>query len=72
VPLFQVARASYLQGMSESESLFTTLRQAADPEVAGAIERLVPSAPDSALSRINTLDFSRGLADSLPARHTLA
>ena len=46
--------------MSESESLFTALRQAADPEVVGAIERLVQAAPDSALSRINALDFARG------------
>src|SRR5262249_35257401 len=45
--------------MSESESLFTALRQAADPEVVGAIERLVQAAPDSALSRINALDFAR-------------
>jgi len=46
--------------MSESESLFTALRQAADVEVVGAIERLVRDAPDRALSRINALDFARG------------
>src|SRR5579859_882863 len=45
--------------MSESESLFTALRRDADPEVAGAIERLVQEAPDNALSRINALDFAR-------------
>jgi class 3 adenylate cyclase len=45
--------------MSESESLFTALRQAADAEVVGAIERLVHEAPDRALSRINALDFAR-------------
>src|SRR5262249_44240247 len=46
--------------MSESESLFAALRQAADPEVVGALERLVREAPDRALSRINALDFAQG------------
>jgi class 3 adenylate cyclase len=45
--------------MSESESLFSALRQAADAEVVGAIERLVREAPDGALCRINALDFAR-------------
>jgi len=45
--------------MSETESLFTALRQAADAEVVGAIEQLVREAPDRALCRINALDFAR-------------
>jgi class 3 adenylate cyclase len=45
--------------MSESESLFTALRQAAEADVVGAIERLVHEAPDRVLSRINALDFAR-------------
>jgi class 3 adenylate cyclase len=45
--------------MSETESLFAALRQAADAEVVGAIERLVREAPDRALCRINALDFAR-------------
>jgi class 3 adenylate cyclase len=45
--------------MSESESLFATLRQAAEPDVADAVEQLVRDAPDHALCRINALDFAR-------------
>src|SRR5258708_11622664 len=45
--------------MSEAESLFTALRQAADAEVVDAIDRLVREAPDRALCRINALDFAR-------------
>ncbi len=44
--------------MSETESLFAALRQAADATVVDAIERLVKEAPDSALIRINALDFA--------------
>jgi hypothetical protein len=44
--------------MSETESLFAALRQAADPDVAGAVEQLVREAPDHALCRINALDFA--------------
>lgn len=44
--------------MSEAETLFTALRQSADADVAGAIERLVREAPDRALCRINALDFA--------------
>jgi class 3 adenylate cyclase len=44
--------------MSDAEPLFTALRQTADGEAAGAIERLVRDAPDHALSRINVLDFA--------------
>jgi hypothetical protein len=44
--------------MSETASLFTALRQPADPAVVDAIERLVRDAPDKALCRINALDFA--------------
>ena len=46
--------------MSESEALFAALRQAADPDVAEAVEQLVLHAPDHALCRINALDFAGG------------
>ena len=44
--------------MSEAKSLFTVLRQSADPNAAAAIETLVEDAPDRALSRVNVLDFA--------------
>ena len=44
--------------MSEAATLFSALRQAADPEVVSAIEELVRDAPDRRLSRINALDFA--------------
>jgi class 3 adenylate cyclase len=44
--------------MSESETLFAALRQAAEPDVVDAIEQLVRGAPDHALCRINVLDFA--------------
>jgi class 3 adenylate cyclase len=44
--------------MSETKALFTALRQAADPDVANALEELVSHAPDHALCRINALDFA--------------
>ena len=44
--------------MSEAEALFAALRQAAEPDVAEAVERLVQRAPDPALCRINALDFA--------------
>ena len=49
--------------MSDTEALFTILRQSADPDAVAAIERLVRDAPDRALNRINVLDFAaaRGL-----------
>ena len=49
--------------MTEAETLFTALRQSADPAVAATIERHVKEAPDRELSRINVLDFAacRGL-----------
>src|SRR6478752_1160588 len=44
--------------MSETQALFTGLRQAADPAVARAIEQHVKEASDRELSRINVLDFA--------------
>jgi class 3 adenylate cyclase len=43
----------------ETESLFALLRQAADPDAAAALERLVASGEDHALNRVNVLDFAR-------------
>jgi len=49
--------------MSDTDSLFTTLRQSADPDATAAIEHLVRDGSDRALNRINVLDFAgkRGL-----------
>ena len=44
--------------MSEAATLFSALRQAADPDVVSAIEALVRDGPDRRLSRINALDFA--------------
>jgi class 3 adenylate cyclase len=44
--------------MSQTETLVAALQQAAEPEVANAIERLVSEAPDAALCRINALEFA--------------
>jgi class 3 adenylate cyclase len=44
--------------MSETEALFAALRQAADPDVADAVEQLVRHAPDDALCRVNALDLA--------------
>src|SRR5271170_2195451 len=44
--------------MSETESLFATLRQSADPRTVEAIEALVRDGSDRALCRINVLDFA--------------
>jgi class 3 adenylate cyclase len=46
--------------MSETEALFAALRDAADADVADAVEQLVWHAPDHALCRINALDFAGG------------
>lgn len=43
---------------SETEALFTILRQSAKPAVVSAIESLVQDAPDRDLCRINVLDFA--------------
>ena len=44
--------------MSENQSLFAALREAADPAAAAAIEQAVASAPDRELARINVLAFA--------------
>jgi len=44
--------------MSEAKNLFSVLRQSVDPRAAAAIEALVQDAPDSALARVNVLDFA--------------
>ena len=45
--------------MSETEALFTVLRQSADRDAVAAIEKLVREGPDRALCRINVLDFAK-------------
>src|SRR5215510_14511647 len=45
--------------MSESEALFSILRQSADRDAVAAIEKLVAEGPDRALCRINALDFAK-------------
>jgi class 3 adenylate cyclase len=49
----------------ETEALLTILRQSANGEVVGAIERLVQDAPDRDICRLNALSFaaSRGLKE---------
>jgi len=51
--------------MSETEALFTVLRQSSDPDCAAAIERSVRDAPDRELCRVNVLAFAakHGLDD---------
>jgi len=44
--------------MSEARNLFPLLRQSADPDTVDAIEKLVETAPDRALCRINVVDFA--------------
>jgi class 3 adenylate cyclase len=44
--------------MSDIESQFSALQQAADPDVAASIERLVLNGEDHDLNRINALDFA--------------
>ena len=46
--------------MSDTQALFSALRQSAAAETVAAIERLVRDAPDRRLSRINALDFAAG------------
>src|SRR3954447_16468600 len=45
--------------MSETQALFSVLKQTADPDVVEAIKDLVENGEDRALNRINLLDFSR-------------
>ncbi|NLS06575.1 adenylate/guanylate cyclase domain-containing protein [Rhizobium sp. P32RR-XVIII] len=44
--------------MSEAQTLFSALRQSAQPKVVDAIERLVREAPDRKLCRVNPLAFA--------------
>jgi class 3 adenylate cyclase len=44
--------------MTEATSLFSALRQSADPDAAAAIERAVAEAPEHELCRINALAFA--------------
>lgn len=45
--------------MSESQALFSVLKQTADPGVVEAIQHLVEKGEDRDLNRVNLLDFSR-------------
>jgi class 3 adenylate cyclase len=45
--------------MTEAQTLFTALRQSADPEVVATIEKLLQDAPDRRLNRINALAFAK-------------
>ncbi len=56
--------------MSETEALFSVLRQSADPGAAAAIERLVLEGPDRALCRVNVLDFARNFG--IDEEHAIA
>ncbi len=44
--------------MSETQAMFSLLRQSADGAVVDALERLVADAPDHKLARINALAFA--------------
>ena len=44
--------------MNEAETLFVALRQSADEEVVGMLERMVRDAPDHALNKMNALDLA--------------
>lgn len=44
--------------MSDLQAQYSTLRQAADPAVAEAIERLIAEGEDHQLNRVNVLDFA--------------
>jgi class 3 adenylate cyclase len=44
--------------MSETETLFVALRQAADTDVVDMLERMVRDAPDHALNKMNVLDLA--------------
>jgi class 3 adenylate cyclase len=57
--LLVMPTASYLPAMSETQALFAALRQAADAGVVDAIEHLARHASESALCRINAIDFAR-------------
>src|ERR1700692_4725161 len=55
---FRLGRNRGLQAVSESEALFSVLRQSADGDCVAAIERTVSEAPDRDLCRVNVLDFA--------------
>ena len=50
--------------MTEAQTLFAALRQAADPEVVATIEALVRDAPDRKLNRLNALAFAAATGQS--------
>jgi class 3 adenylate cyclase len=54
-----IAVLHYIKAMSETEALFSVLRQSADRDAVAAIETLVREGPDRALCRINVLDFAK-------------
>jgi uncharacterized protein DUF5939 len=58
---------------SETEALFSVLRQSADGDAATAIEALVREALDRALNRVNVLDFAckNRLAISAPTEASI-
>jgi class 3 adenylate cyclase len=45
--------------MSDTKAQFSALKQAADPAVADAIERLIETGVDHELNRVNLLDFAK-------------
>ena len=45
--------------MSETQALFSVLRQTADTDVVDAIRDLIEKGEDRALNRVNLLEFSR-------------
>jgi class 3 adenylate cyclase len=45
--------------MSDTKAQFSALKQAADPAVADAIERLIETGEDHELNRVNLLDFAK-------------
>jgi class 3 adenylate cyclase len=45
--------------MSDTKAQFSALKQAADPAVADAIERLIETGDDHELNRVNLLDFAK-------------
>src|ERR1700723_204615 len=47
-----------MRSSSETEALFTILRQLVAPAAAGAIEALVNDGSDRSLCRVNALDFA--------------
>jgi class 3 adenylate cyclase len=56
--------------MSETEALFSVLRQSAPPQAVAAIERLISEGPDRALSRVNVLEFAA--KNNLDVEQTIA